>query len=162
MAGVRRCLELLFILLVLFPSSAAAHSSSVETNPRDGATLETLPAEATVTFDERPQTADVVVASPDRKVHTLKARIVGTTIQARLPTHGPRGTYELSYRVVSADGHPVSGSIDFTVTTGPDASTHEAPEQPTEPADGSLAPLVIGFTVLGVAASVLVARSLRR
>ena len=161
MAGVRRCLGLFLILLTLVPSSAVAHSDSVETNPAQGATLDTLPAEATLTFDEAPTRADVVLASPDGEVHELTSRVAGPTIRVRLPSTGPRGGYELSYRVVSADGHPVSGSVRFTVRTGAAAET--APPSPrAEPSRGPVAPIVIGLAVLGLAAMVFVARSLRR
>jgi methionine-rich copper-binding protein CopC len=170
MAGVRRRLGMFVLLLLLIPSSAAAHSSRVETNPEHGATLETLPAEATVTFNEAPKTADVVLARPDGKVDKLKTQVVGSTVKVRLPANGPRGAYTLSYRVVSADGHPVSGSVTFRVTAGPAAST-AGPEASTttatatpraEPGRGPIVPIVLGIAALGVAAALLVARSLRR
>jgi methionine-rich copper-binding protein CopC len=161
MAGVRRCFGLLLILLTLVPSSAVAHSNSVETSPAQGATLDALPAEATLTFDEAPTTADVVLASPDGTVHKLTSRVVGPTIRVRLPSTGPGGGYELSYRVVSPDGHPVSGSVRFTVRTG--AAAEPAPPRPSaEPDRGLLVPVVMGLAVLGIAATVFAARSIRR
>lgn len=174
MADVRRCLGLVVVLLVLVPSAATAHSNWVETNPDHRATLSTLPPEATVTFGEEPVRADVALTSPDGKTRTLKPQIVGSVITVRLPSSGPRGTYELSYRVVSEDGHPVSGSATFTVTTGPtpSATTPEGsaatpastpastPDQ--EPARGPLVPIVIGVAIVGVAATVFAARSIRR
>ena len=169
MAGVRRRLGLLFVLLILVPSAAAAHSSWVETSPAEGDHLKTLPAEATVTISEEPQQANVVLARPDGRVDKLKARIVGSTIKVPLPADGPRGAYTLSYRVVSADGHPVSGSTTFTVTTGPAPSiaSPEASATPTadpsaEPARGPFVPIVIAIAILGVAATVFAARSMRR
>lgn len=172
MADVRRFLGMFLITLVLAPSSAVAHSSRVDANPADGATVDTLPADATVTFDEAPQTADVVLAGPDGKVDKLKAEVAGTTIKAQLPADGPRGTYTLSYRVVSADGHPVSGSIRFTVTTGPAPATVQP--KPTPPPTSSskaigrawersdLIPVALGLAVLGMIGAVLLARSMRR
>ena len=36
---------------------------------------------------------------------------------------GPAGRYEVGYRIVSDDGHPVSGALSFTLTTpGPAAA----------------------------------------
>ena len=166
MADVRRCLGPLFVLLVLIPSAATAHSNWVETDPEEGTSLTKLPAEATVTVSEEPQKADAVLARPDGKVDNLKAQIVGSTIKVKLPATGPRGAYTLSYRVVSADGHPVSGSTTFTVTTGP-APSAEAPATPTphaaaEAARGPLVPIAIGVAILGVAVTVFAARSMRR
>jgi methionine-rich copper-binding protein CopC len=169
MAGVRRCLGVFLVLLVVAPSSAAAHSSRVDTNPSDGATLETLPAEATVTFDEAPKTADVVLARPDGKVDKLKTQVVGSTIKAQLPADGPRGVYTLSYRVVSADGHPVSGSITFGVTTGPAPGARPEPTPSPSPSMSDAAwdrsdfvPIALGLAVLGIIGAVLIARSSRR
>jgi methionine-rich copper-binding protein CopC len=165
MTGVRRCIGFFLVsFLVLVPSSAIAHSSSVETNPDDGATLESLPAEATVSFNEAPKTADVVLARPDGEVRKLSTQVVGSTIRVRLPAGGPSGRYVLSYRVVSADGHPVSDTITFTVANG-SAANVTAPVEPTptaEPARGPFGAIVIGVALVGVAASILVARSLRR
>jgi methionine-rich copper-binding protein CopC len=169
MAGVRRCLGMFLALLVLAPSAAAAHSSRVETNPSDGATRRTLPAEATVTFDEAPKTADVVLARPDGKVDKLKTAVAGSTIKAQLPADGPRGVYTLSYRVVSADGHPVSGSVTFGVTTGPAPGTHPEPTPSPTSSVGhtswdrsDLVPVALGLAVLGIIGAVLVARSIRQ
>lgn len=174
MADVLRRLALILISLVLVPSSAAAHSNSVDTNPEDGATLETMPAEATVTFNEAPKTASVVLARPDGRIDKLTTDVAGSTITVRLPADGPRGVYTLSYRVVSADGHPISGSVTFSVRSGatpsaaPSAAARdEAPaaESPTTAEDdsrGPLVPLVIGVAVLGLAAVIFAARSLRR
>jgi len=169
MAGVVRCLGMFLILLVLAPSPATAHSSRVEANPSDGATLETLPAEATLTFDEAPKTADVVLARPDGKVDKLKTKVAGSTITARLPGDGPRGVYTLSYRVVSADGHPVSGSITFGVTTGPaPGARHEPTPSPTASMSNTsenrngLVFIALGLAVVGIIGGVLVARSVRR
>ena len=128
MAVVRRCLGMFLLALLFVPSAATAHSSEVLTNPEDGARLGTLPAEATMAFGEAPKTADVVLASPDGKVHQLPSQIDGTVVLVRLPPDGPRGTYKLSYRVVSADGHPVSGSIDVHHHDG-SRSVHTPPRR---------------------------------
>lgn len=170
MTGVHRLLGPFLVALLLIPSAAVAHSDVVETNPADGAILETLPADATVTLNEAPATAHVVLAGPDGTVHKLRSRVSGSTITARLPSTGPRGAYTLSYRVVSADGHPISGSSTFTVTTGsaPAPATPQGSPTAAEPAPsaagdrGLLVPIVIGIALVGVVASIVVARSLRR
>src|SRR5207237_7721958 len=42
-------------------------------------------------------------------------RADGQSILVTLPDHLPRGTQIISYRVVSEDGHPVAGSLMFSV-----------------------------------------------
>jgi methionine-rich copper-binding protein CopC len=163
---VRRCLGLLFVLLALVPSAAAAHSTWVKTSPEDGVSIAEMPAEATVTVSEEPQKADAVLAGPDGKVAKLTTRTAGSTITMELPANGPRGSYTLSYRVVSADGHPVSGSTTFTVTTGPAPSApvpkDDEDKQGGEPAQKPAIPVVLGIAILGVAATVFAARAVRR
>ncbi len=156
---MRRCLGIFVISLVLVPTAATSHTNLVETNPADGAVLEKLPADATVTLGEAPKRADVVLEAPDGTVHKLQTRVADTTIAAELPSTGPRGDYTLSYRVVSADGHPVTGSATFTVTTGaaPTAATPVPPETaPTAAADSwsSLA-LAGGAALVALAAGFL-------
>ncbi|HUP99645.1 MAG TPA: copper resistance CopC family protein [Aeromicrobium sp.] len=114
-----RYLATLVVVAFFIPTGAMAHSNAVRMAPKDGARLKTLPAEATITFDEPPKTANMALRSPDGTVHRLRTRVEGASIVAKLPPHGPRGTYGLSYRVVSADGHPVLGTTAFAVSSGP-------------------------------------------
>jgi methionine-rich copper-binding protein CopC len=160
-----RYLAMLFAAALFLPTAAIAHSNAVETNPADGAKLDKLPAEITVTFDERPKTAAVALSSPDGEVHVLKARIAGNAIVAKLPSRGPRGTYGLSYRVVSADGHPVSGTTAFAVTTGPTPVAKPAPTPTPARADQAFPiPMIalLGVALAALAGVTLAARAKRR
>jgi hypothetical protein len=48
---------------------------------------------------------------------------------------GPAGSYQVGYRVVSDDGHPVQGKVSFTLTKpGPAASAGTAAEPTAAPA----------------------------
>jgi methionine-rich copper-binding protein CopC len=118
-------------LLALSPTAAVAHSNSVDSEPRDDARIATLPRTATVTFNEPVSEAALALTQPDGRVVTLRARVSGTVVTAPLPTGGTKGRYVLAYRVVSEDGHPVTGEVEFTVTAGNDAAS---PAKTTEPA----------------------------
>lgn len=158
----------MFLLaLLLVPSPATAHSDLASTDPEDGARLETLPTVATVTLSDEAKQADAVLAMPNGTVRTLEPQIIDSVLKVPLPTEGPRGDYKLSYRVVSADGHPVSGSVRFTVTTGPapNAAPTQSPQDSSasgESARGLLGPIVIVVASLGMFGMMLAARSLRR
>ncbi|MBK9476329.1 MAG: copper resistance protein CopC [Tetrasphaera sp.] len=55
----------------------------------------------------------------------------GATVTQKLPEL-TAGTYRAAYRVVSADGHPISGTISFTVKATPSPSpTVTASPRPT-------------------------------
>lgn len=89
-----------------------------------------------------------------------------------LPAELPAGTYATSYRVVSADGHPISGKVTFRVTTPSVALSSQAPAStassvsPVTPAtaaasddDGDLGWVLLagGPALAAVVAGVLVA-----
>lgn len=106
--------------LLLGTSPALAHAALVETDPAGGATLERLPEVATATFSEPVgSSAYLVVTAPDgTDASAGVAEVVDNTVSVPLEDVGIRGDYRMSYRVVSADGHPIQGEIGFEVTSG--------------------------------------------
>mgnify|MGYP001806701981 CR=1 FL=1 len=56
------------------------------------------------------------------------AKVYGPRLTAAVRSDIPgNGLYTVGYRVVSADGHPVSGSYTFTIADGPSATPTPAP-----------------------------------
>lgn len=113
-------LAAVFASLVLGSVPAYAHAALVSTDPGDGARIATAPTKVTLTFNENVATpAFVVVTAPDgTRVKSGKVTVLDHTVSASLAATDMKGTYTLSYRVVSADSHPVEGSSTFDVTTG--------------------------------------------
>ncbi|MBE9607020.1 CopD family protein [Acetobacteraceae bacterium H6797] len=110
-----RRLLLLLLLLALSPSGGAwAHAALVESQPADGARAEAAPGEVTLRFDEPITLLDLRLAGPDGVV-SLLGQVQGGQISVRLPPGLARGPYLASYRIISADGHPVSGGIAFGI-----------------------------------------------
>ena len=115
---------LLALLLVTAPA-AAAHATVVSSTPADGARLAGAPSTVTVTFDEAVGLNGVgylrVVDQTGRDVDAGPASHPGgdaTQIATTLKTGLGDGTYTASFRVISADSHPVAGVIRFVVGTG--------------------------------------------
>ncbi len=105
--------------LVLGATPASAHAALVGTDPEDGSSLEALPETITFTFNENVGNVNIAVQSPDgAQIDLSDVSAVDNTASATLSDPGQRGKYTASYRVVSADGHPISGTIKFDVTTG--------------------------------------------
>lgn len=118
-------------LAVLGAGPAAAHSILVSVDPADGAQLSTGPARVTFTFNEnlQPSFPSVTVVGPDGNLWSEGQPVVdGPRVSIAVRELGPAGKYTMAYRVTSADGHPVSGTRSFTLTTaghgtpGPKAS----------------------------------------
>jgi len=117
---------------------AAAHATVVSTVPQQGAVLGYSPTEVTITFSEPVALVPgrTQVLAPDgRRINAGEPSVRGATL--RIPIRvadRPLGTYVVSYRVVSADSHPVAGSWTFSVGA--------ASAAPPEPADVGVDPAV--------------------
>ncbi|MGB3354384.1 MAG: copper resistance CopC family protein [Mycobacterium sp.] len=98
---------------------AAAHTSLVGSDPVNGATVVSPLTAVVLNFSEEinPAFADVAVTSADgRNWVSGSASVEGPRLTAALgPDRLTDGLYTVGYRVVSADGHPVSGSYTFTI-----------------------------------------------
>lgn len=116
-------IRLLAALLLLAASPAFGHAVLLETSPADGATLTEAPAELVLHFNE--PVTPVVVTLVDRTgaaIPGFKVRSVDTDLHMDLPRL-ERGSYIASWRVTSADSHPVAGAISFGVgEVPPDAA----------------------------------------
>jgi methionine-rich copper-binding protein CopC len=105
--------------------SAQAHTALVSSNPADKSTVQSMPTDISLTFNEDLMTLGGKQVSKfsvhDSKHHELKLspfRVSGGTITATIKETGATaGTYKIYYRVISADGHPVSGIISFNNKT---------------------------------------------
>lgn len=114
---------LLSVLLFLAPQ-ASAHAVVVSSDPADGARLTKAPATVTLRFDEAVG-LDLgylrVVDGTGRRVDAGVAshpRGNPTSVSVALKSGLGDGTYLASYRVTSADSHPVAGSLRFVVGNG--------------------------------------------
>jgi copper resistance protein C len=129
---------------------AQAHDSLTSTTPAAGATVGTAPRAITLGFDEPvldyADTTVLIVTGPDgakRHFETACARVDGRTVSAPVALGGS-GRYTVTWRVVSADGHPVADSFAFTLRRA--AGTTPAPGSVSGPRCG-------GGTATGAGAS---------
>jgi methionine-rich copper-binding protein CopC len=121
------------------PASALAlHAQLVSTDPADGSSAPTV-SDVTLTFSEpiNAQFLKVVVEGPDGPETAGEPVVDGGEVSQALVADLPAGTHTVTYRVVSVDGHPVSGVITFTTTQGP--SSQPTPSTP-EPRPSVSAP----------------------
>jgi copper transport protein len=111
-------LAVLFSVLVATP--AAAHAELVNISPANGAQLKTPPTQVQMTFTESVNLIDGGIRLVDevgRTVPTSDPTVDGRIVTWPMPADIPDGTYIISWRVVSADGHPVGGASSFGVGT---------------------------------------------
>lgn len=136
---MKRILAILALVLTLGGtgiSTAAAHAELESSTPKQGAKLEAPPTEVVLTFGEEllENTVKVVAHAAGEKANVLDAvaEASGAVVTIPWPASAPAGAYELAYRVVSADGHPVSGVLEFSYAggTSPSADATAAASSP--------------------------------
>lgn len=96
--------------------TAAAHASLVRTEPAEGAVLAQAPAALRLTFSEPVSPLTLRLVAPDGASIPLETFVLrDATLEIAVPPGLADGTYALSWRVVSEDGHPVGGASVFSI-----------------------------------------------
>jgi copper resistance protein C len=127
----------MFTVVVAVP--ATAHTELISSTPADGASTATAPREIVLEFNQPVQTQFgqiAVLDAADAHHEQGDLQIVGATVTQRVGEL-PAGAYRISYRVGSADGHPVTGTLTFSVTA---AQTTPATAEPAVPGRQTTAP----------------------
>lgn len=135
---LRACLAVLFcaalvaVGLVTGAGPAAAHAALIGSSPSKDSTISAVPPEVTLRFNEEigKDFATVSVKGPGGQVSTGKPEVDGSRVYQAIDPEMAEGKYTVAYRVVSKDGHAVSGSFNFTY--GSQAGEGESDETPTE------------------------------
>ena len=99
-----------------FAGPAAAHDVLISSDPADGSTVQTAPATVTLTFDQPVQNFEPVVTmtGPDGQSYQSGSPTVDSTVvTSAVGEITQAGEYVIAFRVVSADGHPVTGEVKF-------------------------------------------------
>lgn len=136
---------------------ASAHTELVSSSPAQGERLDEPPATVELRFSEEvvAELAQVDVRSPDgHPVTTARPALSpdGALVTGVRGT-GADGTWSVSYRAVSLDGHAVSGDVEFQVGAG----GASAVDSPTPVAGAPAADRgAVWWVVVAVAAGLLV------
>jgi methionine-rich copper-binding protein CopC len=168
---------------------ASAHSQLTSTSPVDGAVLDVPPSEVRLTFDSPLlQDTDTISINDEygNVIKSIHPAIEGNSVAIPWPAEARPGTYQVAYRVVCGDGHPVVGALTLTVNASAAASTaataaavaasasaapfvaSPVPSPAAVAADAaggtsaSMVPLLIGVAVLLAGAVALVAAIMTR
>jgi copper transport protein len=129
---------LAFALITLVPAPhAGAHAAFVSSTPADGERLETSPADVTFAFNEEVTVGlggiTVLNSNGDRVDEGVTTRPAPNQVRVNLRPDLPDGTYLAGYRVVSADGHIVTGATVFAVGEQADRAAVEGLEADRNP-----------------------------
>lgn len=94
-----------------------AHAELVETIPAANEILPTPPDHLEIVFNEpvTPVERQFRLFDSSQTLTTLAPHPVGSSLHVSLPDGLKRGSYVLAWRVISADGHPISGVLPFAI-----------------------------------------------
>ena len=96
---------------------ASAHDQLVSSNPEDGSKVDQQPEWIEMTFSGEIQEvgSEVEVVIDGKNVSAGELTAEGKKLSVALPDNLKPGDYKVTWRVVSSDGHPISGDFDFTI-----------------------------------------------
>ncbi len=95
-----------------------AHSNVVSTSPKAGSVVSQMPVNMTFKFSDGIIARGTTFTFADRTKMAyppLRFTEKGTTVKVKLPSGAVPGPVTVFYRVLSADGHPVKGKVEFTL-----------------------------------------------
>ena len=164
---VRRARLLLLTLLagwflagIVTAGPASAHATLISTDPGEGARVEQVPAAVTLEFSEGVSLGAGyarVLGSGGERVDAGTASVDGDVLTIPLRSGLPDDGYLVTYRVISADSHPISGAYSFVVGDGELVPSSAASTRDhTDPVVAVALPLLrwIGFAGLALAVGV--------
>lgn len=120
---------LLALAVAVTAPPAAAHDQLLDSSPTEGEHLDIAPTEVTLRFSDEILTIGpaVIVADDAGGTWTVGDPVLdGPDVVTALADDVPDGAYEIRWRVVSSDGHPITGVIPFTVGDVAPATDREA------------------------------------
>lgn len=124
-------------------SPAFAHDELIGSSPEAEQVFETAPTEVVLDFSNdiiEAGTAIIVVDHHGEEIAVGDPVVAGPTVTASLPAD-LEGEYQVRWRAVSSDGHPIEGTIDFGVGAEATGVWEEQPphsdEGAAEDADGA-------------------------
>jgi copper transport protein len=134
----------LFCVLLGPAAPASAHAVLVGSDPANGTIVPDAPNKVTLSFSESVQlvSGKIQVLAPDSsRADQGEPQVAGNSVVIPLRSGGGRGTYLVSFRVVSADSHPVAGSLTFSVGAASTAPTEDAAAESVDPVVRALIPV---------------------
>ncbi|PGS48718.1 copper resistance protein CopC [Bacillus sp. AFS041924] len=113
---MKKALSFLILLIFLFPSMASAHTTLETSNPADGEVINEPLKQITLNFEtplEKLSTLKVFKDGKDLEVKDIS--VENNQMVANMPKNLENGNYEIEWKIVGEDGHPITGGIEFKV-----------------------------------------------
>jgi copper transport protein len=132
---------------------ASAHAILVSSTPSQGTIVLNPPTEVVLTFTEGVTlvTGQVRVVAPDNtRADTGSPSTSDDKVIIPMKPGGKHGTYLVSFRVISADSHPVAGAFTYSVVSTSTPPVQDTTSVTTSPVVSALFPIVRGIGYVGL------------
>ncbi|MEH7109287.1 MULTISPECIES: copper resistance CopC family protein [Bacillaceae] len=108
---------MIFLLFFLFGTSAFAHSHLEDSTPKQGEILTQSPKDFILTFETNvEQTSTFFITDRNgTEIPHLNVKIDGNKLVGTKGDALTNGAYDIHWKVIGTDGHPLEGNIPFTV-----------------------------------------------
>lgn len=138
---------LAMIILLMWPATAMAHSHMETSVPEDGATVTEPLEEVVLTFSAGIEEGSALtLTGAEKEIEFTEVKIEDSKITGILAEPLPDGEWTLGWNVISEDGHPIEGEVNFEAASGisqeeqvneesADVEDDEVPMTDEEPAD---------------------------
>lgn len=102
---------------------ASAHAHLQQATPAEGSTLTASPPALELRFSEAAQVTALWIQKDQEPKQPIKAlpTTSGATLRVALPALAS-GAYTVTWRVLAADGHVMSGALHFRISAPPPSS----------------------------------------
>ena len=101
---------------VVLAGPAHAHATLVSSEPAEGAVIPAPPPRLILTFNEPVSPLALRLVAPDKLIYSGAGDgETQTSLAIALPSELHNGTHVLSWHVVSLDGHPIGGTVVFSI-----------------------------------------------
>ena len=125
-------------LLFLATPHAFAHANLTGANPAGRSQIEMMPSEVWLEFDENLQTLGdtpinflIVKDSKGLRLDNEIAQVAGARLYTQIIKDAQPGKISMTYRIVSSDGHPIEGTVSFTLLALESSVTPTPKNSPT-------------------------------
>jgi copper resistance protein C len=127
----RVILLLLFIFVFVFSNQALAHTSLLESSPKDDEIVTEPIQELSLIYGTKvEQTSKIRVANSEGESITLGNLVVEEDeMWATFLQPLENGNYDVKWTIVGADGHPIEGAFSFSVDVSIDGKMAETEEE---------------------------------
>jgi methionine-rich copper-binding protein CopC len=164
---MKKVIFLAIAILSLGIPSAYAHSELVSSNPSASTYIEDLPEQIELEFNEELLNLgsgnSISIMSPSGEDLGMgETSTDGVRVTRLLNTTSELGSFEVKYRVASADGHILNGSFTFNLTEAAVVTSENEKTADSESESNLLVNSVIGIFAFGVLLLIELARRLRK